>query len=380
MTIDDFIKIRHHLHQNPEISSQEKRTKQYLQGLVVSLWPETEIETDNHKSIIFSKKSSETPKFHIGFRCELDALPIAEVNSFNYASISKGISHKCGHDGHMTILLRLCYLLSTSFPENCRITLIFQSAEETGKGAKEILDNSDFLERHPLDYVFALHNVPQYTKREIIFTKGSFTPSVISVKTKLTGVISHAAEPEKGKNPAMAISEIIQAVEDEKKSMQDSEKHIITSTVFIKMGKESYGTSAGEGEIGFTFRSKDHHILQEFKSSYLSLLNDLQKKHEVRIESEWLEEFPSVMNDHYCAKIISESADKLALSKVEKNSPFSWGEDYGFFTRSFKGAMFAIGAGIQTPPLHNPNYDFPDELIETGSDMFFEIIQTINKC
>src|SRR5690606_14754176 len=102
--------------------------------------------------------------------------------------------------GHMTILLRLLYLLKEDGLANATVSLIFQSAEENGVGAREMIAKAKVLKEHPLDYIFALHNVPGYALHEIVLKDGVFTPSVISVRSRLLGKTSHAAEPQKGIN------------------------------------------------------------------------------------------------------------------------------------------------------------------------------------
>ncbi|MEO9533859.1 MAG: amidohydrolase [Crocinitomicaceae bacterium] len=379
MEVEDFIKIRKLLHQHPELSGQEKKTKAYIHQMMLEFWPTATFELDNHKSLIASRSDGNS-NHHIAIRCELDALPIEEVNTFEHRSLNTGNSHKCGHDGHMTILLRLAYLLEQDFPENCRVTLIFQSAEENGIGAKELLDQSAFLKSHPLDFIFALHNVPSYKKGSVVVKNGLFTPSVISVKTKLIGKASHAAEPENGTNPALAIAAIIQKTEALKQDFVSAYQQFISTPVYTKLGSESYGTSAGEAAIGYTFRTTDYQSLMEFKKKYEQSIHTICENEGLKYAIQWFEEFPSVINNIDATELIQQSAQERNYEIIQKDKAFPWGEDFGYFTQTSTGAMFGLGAGENIPNLHNPDYDFQDELIEIGSNIFFEIIQKAAKC
>src|SRR5699024_8521757 len=116
------------------------------------------------------------------FRCELDALPIQETNeNLAYKSVHEGVGHKCGHDGHMTMMLGFAEKLIQHPLEQGKILLLFQPSEENGQGAKGILD-SELLEDFSIDYVFSLHNIPGYALGDIITKPDSFTPSVDSLE------------------------------------------------------------------------------------------------------------------------------------------------------------------------------------------------------
>lgn len=116
----------------------------------------------------------------IVIRCELDALPIEESLPLKYRSKNPGVSHKCGHDGHMAIVAGLIFWLETTSFKKGKIILLFQPAEETGEGAAGVLNDQRFLKLHP-DYIFALHNIPGQPLHSIIIVKNKFCAAVQSV-------------------------------------------------------------------------------------------------------------------------------------------------------------------------------------------------------
>ena len=103
------------------------------------------------------------------------------------------------------------------------------------------------------------------------------------------------------------------------------------------------------------------------------LAKEICKEHELEVDVEWIQSFHANENDVEVVDAIEEAAKTLELEHEEKEVPFKWGEDFGLFTSRFKGAMFGLGAGVKMPALHNPDYDFPDELLQTGVKMFAEI-------
>ena len=147
----------------------------------------------------------------VAIRCELDALPITEHNQFAHQSTVSGVSHKCGHDGHMTIVAGLSPWLKEQDFTRGKVILLFQPAEEVGKGANEMLQDVR-LAALEIDYMFALHNIPGEKLHSIITMDEGFSAEVISLSIKLEGQESHAAEPEKGISPAVGISLLVSSL------------------------------------------------------------------------------------------------------------------------------------------------------------------------
>tara|TARA_R110001592_G_scaffold271645_3_gene538198 strand:+ start:4619 stop:5752 length:1134 start_codon:yes stop_codon:yes gene_type:complete len=376
MDIKPFIQHRKYLHQHPELSNDEKETSNYIQQQLRAICPSVEIYqvAKNGILVIFKGKKQGN---HVMFRCELDALPINEQNTFKHQSKNEGIAHKCGHDGHMAIMLAFAAHLQENPPKKGMVSLLFQPAEENGEGAKRVIDDKVFKEHCNPDYVFALHNVPGYEKNAVLIKSGTFTPSVVSAKIKLIGKTAHAAEPENGINPVYAIAELLQRIKAIEVSDTDSSSLKIITPVFVKVGSESYGVAAGNGEVGLTFRTYSNSMMDKLKLSFLNILMEVVQKNKLRYEIEWLQEFQSVKNDEKVVGIIQKAAVEAQLSCVIKEKPFKWGEDFGLFTQKFPGAMFALGAGKDTPALHNLDYDFPDELISSGSKIFIKILEQL---
>lgn len=371
----ELIQLRQELHKYPELSGNESETANRVL-LFLSNYPPNEIIINlGGEGIIAIYKGKKTGK-SVLFRCELDALPIQEINSFNYKSINEGISHKCGHDGHMAILCGLAKKLYQNPLEKGTVILLFQPSEEDGNGARNVLYDSNFRTIKP-DFVFALHNIPGYKKHQIIIKENTFTCEVNSMIIQLEGKTSHAGEPENGNNPALAISEIIAVFNSKIDTDLSSKNYCVITPIYINMGEKAYGVSAGYGEVHFTIRSNSNAQMKSIES-YLEV-NALQiaTNHKLKIDIEWTQSFQANENSVKAVNYIRKASKTLQLDTLEKEFPFTFGEDFGLFTQHFKGAMFGLGSGENTPTLHNPDYDFPDEIIETGITIFHQITKEI---
>lgn len=378
MDIDEFTNYRKFLHRFPELSGSEYKTSEYISAQLAFLCPDAEIYKIGDTGIVASIEGKEKGN-HILFRAELDALPIQEVNQFDHRSESAGVSHKCGHDGHMIILLAVAKHIQEYKLQKGKISLLFQPAEENGEGAKMVLEDPFFNAKINPDFVFALHNVPGYPLHSIVLKPNNFTPSVISVKIKLFGKTTHAAEPENGTNPTYAISQIIQEVIQYEITDQESNQFRLFTPIFISVGSESFGTAAGNGEIGFTIRTWSNKEMNMIRLWFEKMVLDVTQKNRLLFDINWIEEFRSVENNNEAMTAIRTVAKNSSLQIIEKPQPFKWGEDFGLFTEKYRGAMFGLGAGLKAASLHNPDYDFPDSLIKTGKNTFINLISILQK-
>jgi metal-dependent amidase/aminoacylase/carboxypeptidase family protein len=195
----------------------------------------------------------------------------------------------------------------------------------------------------------------------------------------LNGRTSHAAEPEQGINPALAVSEIIQVFDKFNNNDKSKDDFFIITPVFLNLGTEAFGTSAGDASLGFTLRCWSIERMKEMQQTFKSLLEGVANLHQLDLKYYWTEEFYPNHNDAKEIKMISGLIDKMNCKFQYLKYPFKWGEDFGFFTSRYKGAMIGLGAGKETPALHNPDYDFPDDIIKTGVDLYKSILLNIER-
>lgn len=368
------ISFRHLLHANPELSGKEFNSKKLIIEHLSVHSKASIIEVANTGVLAIFEGLESGPTILI--RSEIDALPIEELNTLTYRSKVQGVSHSCGHDGHSAILIGVATFLSEKKLKKGKLLLLFQPAEEDGSGAAEVLKDA-FFKNISIDFVFALHNLPGFNKHEIVIKKNEFTAEVKSMIVKLQGKTAHAAEPEKGYNPGIAISEIIQFADKLTHNYAGSDNFFLLTLIHISAGELAYGVSAGYGEVHLTARSWSPELMNEKCSYLVQFIEDCCNKHKLSYSISWTQEFSANINHEEAVNIITKAGKESQLKILNIDTPFKWGEDFGMFTQKYKGAMFGLGAGQETPALHNPDYDFPDDLIPTGVHVFQKIIEQI---
>ncbi len=369
----ELVQFRRELHQYPEVSQDEYQTQdRIINFLSASGIHQVQKIGGTGVICVFEGK---TPGRSVMLRADTDALPIQEVNTFDHASQYPGVSHKCGHDGHTTIMCGVAQHLLENPIEKGKVILVFQPAEENGEGAKAVLSDSNF--NYTPDIVFALHNLPGYEKHKVVCRNGSFTAAATSIIIKLLGKTSHAAEPELGINPAMAMGELVEMFEEESNPILEHDDFALATPIHMNMGELSYGVSAGYGEVHYTLRTWDNPTMEDFKKRLQERVGKICEKYSLASEIGWTQEFEANNNNATAVDMITDAAASLGLSYETRPTPFKWGEDFGLFTQKFDGAMFGIGSGLDSPALHNPDYDFPDEIISTGINMFTGLIKQV---
>ena len=373
----EILNLRKELHKNPELSSFEFETSNRIRKFVEKHNPSSIIENVGETGLAVIYKYKKKGK-SITIRCELDALPIQEDNQIRHQSKTEGVSHKCGHDGHMAIVSGLIFWIKNQSFESGKIILLFQPAEETGKGAYQVIKDKKFKELQT-DYYFALHNIPKEPLHSIILIEKGFSAEVQSLIVKVKGKESHAAEPENGINPAVGISDIIRIMSELSVNYPEDENFTVLTPVHINMGQKSYGISPAKGELHYTLRTWSNEKMLILKKQIEAVVKKTCHIHKLEYEVEWLEYFPASNNNITCNNYIEKAAQENKFKIIKRPYPFKFGEDFGWFSKKYKTAMFGLGAGIDTPALHNADYDFPDEIIETGISMFKSIISNIMK-
>nr|MDA3813949.1 amidohydrolase [Candidatus Cloacimonadota bacterium] len=352
----DLINIRKIIHKHPELSGKEKKTAEYIIEILKRFSPD-KIITNLGGYGLAAVFDSKLPGPAIAFRAELDALPINELNEFSYKSKNAGVSHKCGHDGHATILIGLAEKI-TQLGFKGKIILLFQPAEEIAEGAKLILEDDEFKLLTP-DYIFALHNLPGYTEGSIILKKGVFSSTSIGMIINLQGETSHAGHPENGNNPVQAMTNIIDELILLSKKLIDS---AMITIIYAKLGEIAFGTAPGKAEIMATLRSHGKDSMNIMQEKAIVLVQEIAHKYKLEHSIKWTEYFPEIINDDKCLAVIEKAAQRMNKKIIIREHPFSWTEDFSYFTQKIKGAYFGLGAGKDHPQLHNSNYDFPDEI------------------
>jgi amidohydrolase len=367
-----IIQFRKDLHSDPELSGKEYRTKDKILNFFKQYKPDKISELSN-TGLAFSFEGKEPGKT-LMFRADTDALPFDEENNIAHRSKNPGVMHACGHDGHSAILTALAEKLHNKPPQKGRAVLLFQPAEETGQGAYELLQTPEFKQLEP-DYVFGLHNIPGEEKHTILLKENSFASASEGMIIELKGKSSHAAEPENGNSPVWAIKEIIAAVKnitDNKKQFKD---FILITPIHIKMGEQAFGTTPGKAVIMLTLRSYTNEDMSLLRNKTKDRISEIAKSHNLQLDISYTEVFPATENHPEAYNILHKVTKNKQLNIKYNPQPYRWSEDFGNYLNNYPGAFFGLGSGLEQAKLHNPDYDFPDEIIATGSELFYGICE-----
>lgn len=362
--------LRHALHAAPELSGQEAATAAQIITWFKALAPDGIVTGigGNGVAIVFGEPGSGPT---IMLRSELDALPILETNDMPHRSMTDGVSHQCGHDGHMAILAAVGASLAEKRPQNGRVVLLFQPAEETGDGANAVADDVEFAAIRP-DRVFALHNLPGYPLGQVVVRDGTFTCASRGIDIRLRGCTAHAAQPETGRSPSLAMREIIALLEGLADNFDSGDELAFATVVGAKLGDRAFGVSPGDAAVWATLRTESDALMQTLVNHCEARVRDIAKAENLDVDIRYQDVFAATVNAPGAVETIRQACQGLPL--VEAAKPFRWSEDFGRFTRESEGAFFALGAGEDMPALHNQDYDFPDALIDRGADVFLRII------
>ena len=368
-----LIELRHILHAHPELSGHEALTNKILNEWVRQTHPDQLIEKIGGHGLAAIYKGAKPGK-RIMIRGDIDALHIPEPNDIAYRSQNQGVSHKCGHDGHATILCGLAQWLGEQRPDQGEVVLLFQPAEETGQGAQAVINDPQFEQIKP-DVAYGLHNLPGFEKGRVMVKEGCFAAASFGLKLTFEGRTAHASQPETGRNPSELLAVLIHLLEKKReqlKAVQPLTTFVITHAI---LGEETFGVAPGHAEIWLTLRSFDDRNLQLMAAQIIDLCRAKAKDHLFDFSFSEHEAFAATNSDSRCVRTIEKAANDLELELGHLDEPFRWSEDFGRFGSLCPIGFFGIGSGLEQPALHDPTFDFPDDILEAGMTMFWEIIR-----
>ncbi|WP_282118569.1 amidohydrolase [Ruegeria atlantica] len=369
-------RLRHDLHQYPELSGDERETAARMTELLRGFGADrvlTGLGGHGVAAVFDSGQAGPT----VGIRCELDGLPIQELGTHPYVSKVPGKGHLCGHDGHMAMVLGVAEDLARHRPQKGRVVLIFQPAEETGQGAIAFRADPQFAKIAP-DYVFSLHNLPGLELGAVELCQGSANCASRGMKIILTGKTSHAAAPQDGVSPARAMSELMLQLAGLGAGGALDADFALTTVTHARLGEPTFGVAPGQAEIWVTLRTVSDARMQTLMTEAEALARRAASADSLEFEITYDDVFEACVNHRDAVSIIATACAERGVACHSTETPQKFSEDFGQFGKGAKTAMFWLGSGQDHPQLHNPDYDFPDALIPVGVDVFVAAIRSLN--
>lgn len=365
-----LVALRHELHQTPELSGEEVQTADRMAAELTALGADRIWRGLGGHGVAAEFTGHENGPTVL-LRCELDGLPIREISDLPYQSTIPGKGHLCGHDGHMVSMLGVAMRLAGR-PQKGRVILLFQPAEETGAGARTVIDDPRWPEIRP-DFAFAYHNVPGRPLGEVGLRQGPGNCASRGLQILFEGKSSHAAAPEDGVSPGAAMAALMAELPALSHGSVGDEDFSLATLTHAKLGAPTFGIAPADGELRVTLRSMTNERMDALMQESLQRV----KKHSkgLTVEILWHDVFRAVVNDAHATDIARSAAGTLGQQSLEMPSPMRWSEDFGRFgDDGAKSALLYLGAGTDHPQLHNPDYDFPDALIAIATDLFCQIL------
>ena len=373
--ITALIAFRRQLHQHPELSGEEHQTAKTIAQALSALSPDRIITgLGGHGVAGVFDSGVDGPT--VLFRAELDALPIPKETGLDWASTVSGKGHLCGHDGHMTMLLALGRLLSRRRHQKGRVVLMFQPAEEDGSGAKLVVADPKFSDISP-DYAFAIHNEPGLPFGYVGTKPGLINCASRGLILRLHGKTSHAAEPELAISPIPILGDMIERLRQlGQGGALDDDFRLVTIT-HIHVGEATFGITPAHAEIYVTLRASHDDAIADMQEQALDDASSHASATGLSLEWEIHDDFAASINDQDATTIAQKAMAALNIPYGEDGVPMRASEDFGVFGWSARSAMLCLGPGEDHPALHQPDYDFADDLIPIGARIFEQITRDL---
>ena len=369
---DEMIEWRHHIHAHPETAFEEKLTTEYIIEKLKSFGI-TELYTDFAPTGVVGVIQGKNKGRTIGLRSDIDALDIVEENKIDYCSKIPGKMHACGHDGHTATLLGAAKYLSANRDFSGTVVVIFQPAEENEGGGRVMVENGLF-EKFPIEAVYGMHNQPNLELNHFLINHGPVMASYDVFEIKITGVGAHAAAPHLGKDTILTATHIVNNLQTIVSRNLNPTDSLVVSVTQIHSG-DTWNVLPQHAVIRGTVRAlntEDQYLAEE-RIKHISIGTALTFC--TKAEVDYQRRYPATINHTKQADIAIKVAQKIVGNdKVIIDSPPTMGsEDFAFMLQKVPGVYIKIGAGEGTN-VHNPSYNFNDEILTTGVEYFVEIV------
>ena len=368
----EMITWRHHIHAHPETAFEELNTTKFIIEKLKSFGINelyTEFAPTGVVGIIKGNKDGRW----IALRADIDALDIIEENKISYCSTIPGKMHACGHDGHTATLLGTAKYLSEHRDFAGTVVVIFQPAEENEGGARVMVENGLF-ERFPIEAVYGIHNQPNMQLNHFYVTHGPMMASYDVFEIKITGVGAHAAAPHLSKDTILVATQIVNGLQSIVSRNADPLSSLVVSVTQIHSG-DTWNVIPQQAVIRGTVRTFDAQVQDMAENRIKKIATGIASTFDAKAEVDYQRRYPATINYAKQADIAIKAAKNVVgeTSVIIDPNPSMGAEDFAFMLKKIPGAYVWLGAG-QGANLHNPAYNFNDEVLTTGVEYFIEIV------
>ena len=385
MTIKDEIKRDHDLltewrrdfHAHPELAFEEERTA----GLVAERLESFGVEVSRGlaKTGVVGKLTTGTGNRAIALRADMDALPMDEGNDFEYASKTPGKMHGCGHDGHTTMLLGAAKYLAETKDFDGTVYFVFQPAEEAEGGA-EVMVKEGLFEKFPVEAIYGMHNWPGMPVGEFAIAPGPMMAAFDVFDLVIRGQGSHGAMPHQGVDSIVVAAQVVSALQSITSRNTDPIDALVVSVTQIH-GGDAYNIIPDEVILRGTVRSFREEVRDMVEPAMKRIADGVCAAYGATAELHYEKRYPATVNSVEETELAAEAATEIVGSEAINRSPVpSMGsEDFAYMLREKPGSYVWVGngAGEGGCMLHNPGYDFNDDIIPIGASYWATLVEQV---
>jgi len=367
--------LRRDLHAHPETAFREERTAEVVARFLA------EAGVTVHRGlagtgVVGELRAGEGARA-IGLRADMDALHLTEKNTFEHCSRHPGVMHACGHDGHTAMLLAAAEYLAAHRNFDGTVYFIFQPAEEGLGGGRRMVEEGLFV-RHPMQQVFGMHNWPGIAVGQMSVMPGPVMASSDEVEITVSGQGAHAAMPHQGTDAVLAGAAMVQALQSVvSRTLPPVESAVVSITQFH--AGDAYNVIPDTARLRGTVRAFKPEIQDQLEAAITRVCQGVAAAHGVSVEVRYRRGYPPTINDAAATEAARRAArDVLGEANVLTDTlPTMGAEDFAFMLRETPGCYVWLGngPGVGGCTLHNPHYDFNDDIIPLGAAYWVQLVE-----
>jgi amidohydrolase len=373
---DDLTAWRRDIHAHPETAFEEKRTS----DVVAKRLQDFGIEIHRGLAgtgVVGTLKGSRPGPRAIAIRADMDALDVHEKNGFHHCSTHKGKMHACGHDGHTTMLLGAARYLAETRNFAGTVHFIFQPAEENEAGGRVMVEQGLF-EKFPVEAVYGMHNWPGLPVGQFAVRSGPLLASSDIFEIVVEGKGAHAAMPHTGIDPVVTAAQITLALQTIRSRGTHPLDGAVVSVTQVH-GGDTWNVIPDEVVLRGTTRSFKHEVQDTIEDGIRRIAEGVASSQGAKVRVRYERRYPPTVNTEKETEIAAGAAAEVAgPSNVLRDfTPSMGAEDFAFMLQARPGCYVLIGNGEESAGLHNPHYDFNDEVLTTGASYWARLVERV---
>ncbi|KUF11512.1 M20 aminoacylase family protein [Pseudoponticoccus marisrubri] len=358
---------RHDLHRHPELRWEETRTASLVAERLRGFGCD-DVQEGIARTGVVAVLKGRGPGPVLGFRADMDALPITEATGVAHASTRRGRMHACGHDGHTTMLLAAMRYLAETRGFDGTVVALFQPAEEGGGGARAMVEAGVF-DRYGVEAVYGMHNLPGLPAGQFAIRPGTMMAAADFFRLTLRGAGGHAAMPHQAADTNLAAASLVVALQSIASRSIDAQQPVVVSVTSMRSDSDTYNVLPDKVELKGTVRYMAPGLGARIHARMEEIAEGVARTHGVTARLRYKSGVAPTVNTAPEAEAAARAAETVSDAVSREAVPLMAGEDFSDMLAVRPGAFMFLGNG-DSAELHNPAYDFNDAILPIGASWF----------